>query len=93
MGAHAPYGSEQELWGEHVPMVGTRDLTSEQRACALRALIICDGHRLEEPDHALSDCLCRLQVLSEARGALHEAQRHAERRLELVTRLGQDPLF
>lgn len=44
------------------------------QSCALRALTLCDGQRLEEPDHALTECPCK--VLSDAtRYELHETAR------------------
>ena len=29
------------------------------QTCALRALTLCDGQVLEDPEHALTSCLCR----------------------------------
>lgn len=31
---------------------------AQEQTCALRALTICDGQELEEPDGALTRCIC-----------------------------------
>ena len=37
-------------------------------SCALRALTLCDGRRLETPDHALGGCFCFAAAVVEAHG-------------------------
>lgn len=36
----------------------SRHARRPQDTCALRALTLCDGQQLEDPDHGLDVCLC-----------------------------------
>lgn len=56
-----------------------------EQTCALRALIICDGHQLELPDHALTRCLCELHSQSSDEGDAEAATRYAAARCALVS--------
>jgi hypothetical protein len=55
----------------------------EDQTCALRALTLCDGQQLEEPDHALTTCLCEFQRRAEESGdhAIADAASRERRRL------------
>lgn len=57
-------------------------IKGEQQTCALRALMLCDGHLVEKPDRALTTCLCWLEERSdEADYPLLAAAAAAERKL------------
>lgn len=40
-----------------------------KHSCALRALTLCDGHVLEDPEHALIACLCTAIAWLDSRGS------------------------
>lgn len=57
-----------------------RARAEQEQTCALRALTICDGQELEQPDHAVASCLCWLESASEDAGYPLVAQGCREQR-------------
>ena len=64
-----------------------------EHSCALRALTLCDGQRLEDPERTLARCLCAEQAEHDAHGRLVAAFRCADERQELIERTLAPPLF
>lgn len=54
------------------------------QTCALRALSVCDGQVLEEPDHALSSCRCAFFKSATREGRPRQAQEALNQRDRLV---------
>ena len=57
-----------------------------EQDCALRALTLCDGQVLEEPDRTLHVCLCALEKLYDGQLAHRAATDCRIRRAELEAR-------
>lgn len=67
-------------------------MPTEQIPCALRALTLCDGQVLEDPERALQDCLCAaLRRDLSASGASSRALLRSERQ-GLIERTLAGPL-
>lgn len=58
--------------------------TPEEQTCALRALTLCDGQRLEGPDRALYVCLCAAERELQELGQVNNARTMREWRQELI---------
>lgn len=60
-------------------------MPGHNQTCPLRGLNICDGHQLEDDQHALTQCLC--EVLSDATRweSHHLARATLDRHIEAVT--------
>lgn len=70
----------------------TPHASGDTQTCPLRGLTLCDGQRLEEPDHTLTTCLCRREREHDVMGRPLFASWVAQQRQELIDRTRR-PLF
>lgn len=66
-------------------------MAEDQDPCALRALTLCDGQVLEDPEHAPTECICAALRRTEERCAPTLLGALRARRQELIERTMSRP--